>query len=597
MAYTPPAGNAVTLSLGRAYEPPAGGVVALDLNPLPGIRPGLYLVVGEAYGSATRLRPEWAAPAGAPPKRRIERAPGWADAVPQRGETRDGWADSGRVRTEAAAPWAAPSAALRRETDADWIDPARRRAEDGLPWGAGQRLGAEGAAVYHAPPRRELTRALAWEAAARLSLERGAAFLSPDRQRRTYTLPWDQSRRVRWEEPWLQEGEALWTWRRLGRPGAPTYSPPPGHAVPLPLQCPLLDWPGYAVWLFLREQACPPAAVRRRTWFVMNSVSVVRLPDLAPVPALSVSLTTDADSWAWGLTLTLPDREALALVSPVAGEPVAVQVTINGHVWTALVESFAERRQFGNTGFTVTGRSRSALLAAPYAAAESRIETQARTAAQLAEAALTDTGWSLDWSRAVDWLVPAGAFSYQGATPIDVVGTVAAAAGARVFSDPADAVLRVLPRYPVSPWEWLAAEPDVVVTDNLLRALSLQWAERPEWNGVYVSGQTQGVLVRVTRAGSAGDLMASMVVDPLCTAVEAGRERGRNVLAAGGRQASVTVELPLLATPAPPGLLTPGQLAEVDDGVSTWRGLVTGTTVEASRPWVRQTVELVRHYY
>ena len=71
--------------------------------------------------------------------------------------------------------------------------------------------------------------------------------------------------------------------------------------------------------------------------------------------------------------------------------------------------------------------------------------------------------------------------------------------------------------------------------------------------------------------------------------------RGRAVLADVGRQALVTLELPMLPNI---GLLDPGRLIAVGESGQSWRGLVRGTTVSAS--WsqsliVRQTVEVERH--
>lgn len=55
---------------------------------------------------------------------------------------------------------------------------------------------------------------------------------------------------------------------------------------------------------------------------------------------------------------------------------------------------------------------------------------------------------------------------------------------------------------------------------------------------MFVSGQDVGVLGQVTRAGTAGDVLAPMVVDALITEAAAARQRG--VVGAG----SVTVALP-----------------------------------------------------
>lgn len=564
---------------------------AWEVHAWPPILPGVYLVVGSGWARQEKRRAEPAAPFGDPPPRRPSVACFWGEGDHRRAEPSDAWIDSTRERHGVGMPWGEPGQHPRAEPSAPWIRaPSRTRRAAAL-WAAAVPLAAEREAAHGDPARRRLGSAIAWETAQRRRWETLAAVRDPARRRLPFVFPWDQSHLVRWEERWWKEGQTLFRWHCEGL-GSAVYEPAFGGAVPLDLRCRLLDWPGYAVWLTLREAPCPEA-VRRRSWILMNTVTVVRLPDLAPVPVLGLSLATDYDSWAWGLSLTLPDRSTLALVSPEGGTPRELQITINGHVWTALVEAFDERREFGKTGFTVTGRSRSAYLSAPFASAHSHVEAEARNAVQLAEAALGATGWALTWDT-VDWLVPAGAWAYQGRTPMEAVGAIAASVGARVQSDPALDVLRILPRYPVSPWAWAQAIPDATVTDNLLRSLALRWEERPSWNGVYVSGQAQGCLVSVTREGTAGDLQASLIVDPLVTHVDAGRERGRNVLAEGGRRATVSVELPLLA--GAPGLLTPGMLVEVQDGITTWRGLVTATRIETGRPSVRQVVDLERRY-
>jgi hypothetical protein len=412
------------------------------------------------------------------------------------------------------------------------------------------------------------------------------------RRRKNGLYPWDASRRVRWEERWWKGDTLGLDWRLIGI-GPDVYRPAPGNNVPLSLVCDLIDWPGFAVWLFIREFPCPPHG-KARTRVIMNTISVVRLPDLTAVPVSGLSLSTDFETWAWGVSLTLPDRDALALVSPENG-PVEVRINVNGYEWEAAIEGYDERRQFGKPGYSVTGRSRSAYLASPYVAASSGVESQARNAVQLAEAQLLNSGFTLDWGT-VDWLIPGGAHAWQGKTPIEVISTIAASVGARLQADRSADVIHVLPRYPVSPWEWPTANADAAVGAGLNTSLSLRWDESPAFNGVYVSGQSQGVLVHVKRTGTDGATNAGMVVDPLITTVAAATERGRNVLAEGGRKSAGTIELPILPSPQSPGLLSVGQLIDVDDGDSTWRALVTGTTITAGRPTVRQVVQVERYY-
>jgi len=95
----------------------------------------------------------------------------------------------------------------------------------------------------------------------------------------------------------------------------------------------------------------------------------------------------------------------------------------------------------------------------------------------------------------------------------------------------------------------------------------------------------------VTRTGTAGNLLAPMVVDPLITQAAAARQRGVAVLADTGRQIEVSLRLPVLAET---GIIEPGAFVEYHDG-SQGRlirriGIVRSTQVEAGMPEVWQTL-------
>jgi len=557
------------------------------------IKPGLYAFTDVPYAAKPKLQAEIEGEFRNPPRRQAEPEPGWNDPEKIRAEVQGDWEGSAPKRNSVEITLQEFSQRFGGEHSANWQTPANRRAEKDLPWDFFQTLRQEPELDYRDPAKRRLEAESPWGETAKLKVELDSGFTDPPQKRTSLVLPWDQFRHIRWEERWKKSLEQYFSWR-VGAPDGENYYPASGAAANLPLRCKLLDWPGYAVWLFIRQYQCANA---QRVWKIVNQISVVRLSDSTPVPVLGVSLTSDYDSWCWGLSMTLPDRAALDLVSPVGGSPVEVEITINGYVWTAVVESFEERRSFGKgrNGYVVTGRSRSAELAAPRALTRSYTAASDLTAVQLAEAELTPYGWTLDWSPP-DWLVPAGAFAYRDLAPLEAAGLTAAAVGAKFQSDRENKILYALPRYPLSPWAWDAATPDATLTSNLIDMLSLRWEEEPGWNGVYVSGQNQGVLVNVKRTGSDGTPVSPMIVDPLITHVDAGRERGRIILSGGGKKARVAVELPLLPLGENPGLLAVGQLAEVQDGVETWRGLVTGVSIETQRPRVRQRIELERHY-
>ena len=88
---------------------------------------------------------------------------------------------------------------------------------------------------------------------------------------------------------------------------------------------------------------------------------------------------------------------------------------------------------------------------------------------------------------------------------------LAQAAGAYVQPDPDADALRVLPRYPVLPWNWGATTPDVEIPVDILVREAVRPIVRPAYNQVHVTGQNQGVTARLRRQGSARDIEAPMI--------------------------------------------------------------------------------------
>ena len=117
----------------------------------------------------------------------------------------------------------------------------------------------------------------------------------------------------------------------------------------------------------------------------------------------------------------------------------------------------------------------------------------------------------------------------------------------------------------------------------------------PAYEGVYVSGQAQGVLGLVKRSGTGPSLYAPMVTDALATDLAAVRQRGAAVLGAGGAQATMGLSLPLLLAPGEPGLIEPGMLVEVMDPDDPWRGIARSLSVRFDGSTVQQSVQLERH--
>lgn len=386
-------------------------------------------------------------------------------------------------------------------------------------------------------------------------------------------------------------------WWQIAYPWPEPPFDPNAPSSPVALRfCRLAD--GTTALVFGCPPAPPPGGIIvpiRRAYIVLNTITLVRANDGAPLSALSLSLNIDADSWTWGWDASIPGAE-LALVEPApGGDPVEVLATVNGQQFRLLAERIARDRRFAQSRIRISGRGRAAMLADPHSPIVTRSNGQARTMQQLLADALTinnvGIGWAVDW-QAADWLVPAGLYSHTGSY-IAHAQRLAEASGAYVQADPLLDTLRILPRYPLLPWEWSAATPDITLPSAPVVREAIEWQDKAAYNRVFVSGtESGGVLGQVTRAGTAGDVVAPMITDPLITHADAARARGRPILADTGRQARITLELPILPET---GIITPGKLVQYTDAGTTRRGLVRSTAVTAQLPTARQTIELETH--
>lgn len=332
----------------------------------------------------------------------------------------------------------------------------------------------------------------------------------------------------------------------------------------------------------------------RRVYFVINNVNLHRVSDGAEVPVFSLSLSLDASSWTWGFEAVLPAKAESMVAPGNSAGPVELVATINGTDFRVLAENISRERVFGEASIRISGRGHNAWLSAPYAPVMTFSNTEGRTARQLMDDVLTlngiPLGWTVDWGL-TDWNVPAGAFSRQG-TWIEALASIAGAAGGYLLPHASAQTLRVRHRYPVAPWEWDTVTPDFVLPVDAVARESLRWIEKPAYNRVFVSGQDVGVLGQVTRAGTAGDVLAPMVVDALITEAAAARQRGIAVLADTGHQIEVSLRLPVLAET---GIIEPGAFVEYQDGSVTRLGLVRSTQIEAGMPEVWQTLGVQSH--
>lgn len=514
-----------------------------------------------------------------PSARRLDqRAVPWQQGVSAAAEPGAGWVTSARRLQQTAAPWEL-AAAVQTERSAVHQRAAMLRTQAQAPWGTGTPASHVSAIVHQAALSLVRQHLAPWQLAQALQ----ALVTSPHQvgvpRVAGLLMPW-------------QTGRAVPPGREVWPPLAPV-TPPREINTHLVFACPpWLGGPVHLVFGRVCKPDLPTAAVVvpvRSVYMIVNTASLRRVSNNQSIPTYSTSLSIDADSWTWGFQAVMP-ADALGMIQRVSpAEPVEVELTINGQPYRALIESAVRTRTFKDWQLTVRGRGLGAVLDTPYAPQRLFSNAAERTAQQLAGDALTiggeGFGWGVEWNID-DWLVPADAWNHRGSM-ISAVNAIAAAAGAYVQPHPTSQTLRVLPRYPSAPWEWGTVTPDIHLPAAVMSVEGIEWVDRPAYNRVFVSGVQAGVNGQVTRAGTAGDLVAGMVTDPLITAVEAARQRGTYELSKGGTWAEMSLKLPVLAET---GVIHPGKFVRYNDGDVDRLGIVRSTNVQDDGTDIWQTI-------
>lgn len=409
------------------------------------------------------------------------------------------------------------------------------------------------------------------------------------------------------------QGPALW----LNKPFDSDYEnamrPPPGIYVPPPIPGPdpcylptlpahLLfeaPWTGDAHLVFVCARHGPGPDPEpgetivvpiRRVYVVINEARLRRVDGDIQIPTFTMSMSLDADSWAWGFSADVP-RGALPNLQPSNfGDPVELEAWVNGVPYRFLAEQLSTSRTFGKESLRISGRGLTATLDAPYAPTLNFGNTAARTAQQLMGDVLTINGvpfgWTVDW-QLTDWLVPGNVWTHQGAY-VGALNSIVQAAGGYLQPHESAKVVKALLRYPTAPWNWGAAA-DFELPADVTTQEGIVWQENPRYNRVFTSGVSDGVLGQVTRAGTDGASIAPMVTDALITHADAARQRGVRELATGGRQAMVSLQLPVLETT---GVIPPGKMVRYVDGSTTRVGITRSVQVDVRMPEIFQSIEV-----
>lgn len=397
---------------------------------------------------------------------------------------------------------------------------------------------------------------------------------------------------VRWAQG-MKPAPGYW-WPAYKTPGLTIVMPCDGSYTPRPLHCEVILGTAYPP-----QPPCPIEPGEdtiiipvREAYHVINTLTLTEL-DGTPVAAEDFSASIDADSWTWSWSTRIP-ASALAQVRPDSSTRVELIATINGEPLRVLVENIQRERRFGESWLRVSGRGRAAFLADPLAPVVQYTNETPLTAQQALLDAMkingVSIGWTLDW-QIEDWQIPAGIWSHSG-TWIDAAKRIAEAGGAYVQSHDTDQVLRILPRYPLAPWSWSTATPDIQLPEDAVEVEGIEWQEKPDYNAVWVHGGDQGRLDRIITGSSGGTNPAPTIVDELATDPVMTRQRGLALLGDTGKQASISLRLPVLPET---GMIRPGTLIEYLEQGNTRRGLVRSLSINHSRPELWQTIGVETH--
>lgn len=440
-------------------------------------------------------------------------------------------------------------------------------------WQNPRSLLLETGTVYDAPPAYFLWRDTRWQGARPLACEVSDQFgLAARVIREWWDVLWGHGR------PLSGPGE----WIPPVRPPEPPA--PPQGMIDLLFVCDLLPC---NIDLIFGGACCGyrerPEIPIQTTYFMSNSVILLRESDQLELPVIAASVSLDRGAWAWSVNIVTHVSARKHI-----GRPEHLRLIINGHHFVWIADPPSQDREFGTAKLIqISGRSRHAELDIE---PQSDVLTSQITARQLADRALEYTGYNLDW-RMTDWLIPAGAYSWDSQTRINRIADIVESVRGRVWGHPSERQLIVQSSYPLPPWAWAAAAargiPDAVITK-----MSEQWTEHPQYNSVLVRGERVGYKGRVDRQGTAGDLMAPSVVHPLMTAQEAILERGLVEIASSGWERQVSVTLPLFEDL---DLYEPSELV-MTTGDESFIGLVRRIGIEAQLQndalVVRQNLEL-----
>ncbi|PID63441.1 MAG: hypothetical protein CR974_02000 [Gammaproteobacteria bacterium] len=366
----------------------------------------------------------------------------------------------------------------------------------------------------------------------------------------------------------------------------PCKPPPPSDRLPLIFAHKVIDTPSDMLPL---PFACAfiPTSQRKKTYMIYHRVSAEI--DGQPIGIYSAQISTSMDNFCWQFSVDVAHDDFDKLYLDTREDEALLTITINDHQWVMLVEDYNERKAFNFDGYTLTGRSRTALLSGDYAKRKDYVVEAGMYVSQLAQLQLQGLPFNLVYDSDADWYVPANTYAVSG-TPIEAIIDIANAGGHYVESHPTEPTLIIKKRWPMPAWEMAGAEPEHQISPLVWTELSAQKRVSTRYNSVRLAGDSAegGRICRNINAGEptpeaplqSHGLYASNADNK---PVAAWRNKGIEILSNSGRHKIYTLKQLWADDAENPENIVLAKLGDrpeiLDISKSLGKGRVTGNTV------------------
>jgi len=394
----------------------------------------------------------------------------------------------------------------------------------------------------------------------------------------TSNIAWDKAKSIHYRKHEIQP----WP-----KPELPEYF----GSTDLNFICLCHDVDSHNVVLNFGADDCIPALPNRNGWYILNNLSVNRLDNGEKINVLDGNYSTDRSRWCWSYSLTVPANE-IAKLEPIAGQPVILRIMVNGFEHHMMLENRSRTRRFAQETYSLSGRSQTALLDAPYAPTRSFLQENERTARQLCQAELdrVNSSIQLNWQLIdeLSWILPMNSLSYSNLTPIAAIKLIVESAGGFIYSEKNSNTLTIKPKYKKTFWDSITiADYDRLIPLSMTKDQSTDYELYPDYNGITLSNDQTGLTGQVKRTGTSADTLLETVNSPLFT-VESMGAFGKSQLAKAGMVETHSLVMPISAEV---GECAPGELIAFN---AEWWGIGDGVSVSFTHAVVNQTVKVER---